>query len=148
MTTDDALAAGQDGTVSVLAPQTQDEIYRQAAVQELADHLAKGKALLMRCQSLANAARGDRLGPLYAAARMLNADANVARAFAQVALVERRTRTIVETIQQPVPENPDLISASQTAKMREELEREIASIVSAAEREQEDFDGLAIGCCI
>jgi hypothetical protein len=92
-------AAGQGGNVTVLAPQSQDEVHRQSAVEELAGYLARARGMLDRCEAMSKAARGDRLGPIYAAARLMNANAQDARALAHVALVESRRRMIIETIQ-------------------------------------------------
>jgi hypothetical protein len=147
-----ALAAGQGGTVTILPPPSQDEVHRQSAAAELAGDLAQSGALLARCVAMANATRGDRLGPMYAAARLMNANAQVARALAHVGLVERRTRTIVETIQPPKPENAELNSRFHSAEeddaARAELSRRIDAIVETERQEQERLDGLAIGCCI
>ncbi len=108
--------------------------------------------MLARCEAMSNVARGDRLGPIYAAARLMNANAQVAHALAHVALVERRSRSIVETIQPPRPENAELNSRLHTPvyyeDAREELKRRIDAAIEADAKEQERLDGLAIGCCI
>lgn len=78
-----------------------DEELRRLAVARLAEHLDIGSSLVARCEELAHASRGDRLGPLHAAARLMRANALVAQALANVAQVERRRRTIVEHIQPP-----------------------------------------------
>lgn len=151
MDTDDALAAGQGGLVDVLAPQAQDETYRQNAAAELAAYLAEGRAMLARCTVLARAKRGDRLGPIHAAARLMNANAQVAKALAHVALVERRTRTIVHTIQPPAPKNDELNSRfphESDDELRAGLQREFNAILRAEAKERERLAGLAIGCCI
>ncbi len=148
METENALAAGQGGSVTILAPQSQDEIHRQSAVEALAQHLARGGALLARCETLANAVRGDRLGPIYAAARLLNADAQVARALAHVGLVERRSRTIVETVQAPGAQNSELNSGFADDDARAELERRLDRHLQIKRAEQERLEDEAIGCCI
>ncbi|MGC9953593.1 MAG: hypothetical protein ABSD21_04875 [Rhizomicrobium sp.] len=152
-------AAGQGGNVTVLAPQSQDEVHRQSAVEELAGYLARGGAMLARCEAMSKAARGDRLGPVYAAARLMNANAQVARALAHVALVESRRRMIVETIQSPQPKNAELNSRFLSQENEEdpsvnkddalaELERRLDRLAEAARQEQEQLEDLAIGCCI
>jgi hypothetical protein len=150
METENALAAGQGGSVTVLAPQSQDEAHRQSAVEALAQHLARGGALLARCETLAEAKRGDRLGPIYAAARLLNADAQVARALAHVGLVERRSRTIVETLQAPGAQNNELNSrfAADGDDARAEFERRLDRRLQIKRAEQERLQDEAIGCCI
>ena len=159
MKKDDAHAAGQGGNVTVLAPQSQDEVHRQSAVEELAGYLAKAGAMLDRCEAMSKAARGDRLGPVYAAARLMNANAQVARALAHVALVESRRRMIIETIQSPPPKNAELNSRFPSPEGEEdrpknndgalaELKRRINSLAKANRQEQEQLDDLAIGCCI
>jgi hypothetical protein len=155
----DAHAAGQGGNVTVLAPQSQDEVHRQSAVEELAGYLVKAGAMLDRCEAMSKAARGDRLGPVYAAARLMNANAQVARALAHVALVESRRRTIIETIQSPQPKNAELNSRFLSPENEEdsqknkddafaELERRIDRLVKAAQQEQEREEELAAGGCI
>ena len=145
-------AAGQGGTVTVLAPQSQDEVHRQSAVEELAGYLAKAGAMLDRCEAMSKAARGDRLGPVYAAARLMNANAQVARALAHVALVESRRRMIVETIQSPRPKNAELNSRFSSPEENDnaliELERRLDRLAEATRQEQEQMEDLAIGCCI
>ena len=49
MNMDNALAAGQGGAVTVLAPQLQDEVHRQSAVEELAGYLVKAGGMIDRC---------------------------------------------------------------------------------------------------
>ena len=145
-------AAGQGGNVTVLAPQSQDEVHRQSAVEELAGYLAKAGAMLDRCEAMSKAARGDRLGPIYAATRLMNANAQVARALAHVALVESRRRMIIETIQPPPPKKAELNSRFSSAEENDnaliELERRIDRLAKAAQQEQEREEDLAAGGCI
>jgi hypothetical protein len=152
MNKENALAAGQGGTASTPAPQSQDEVHRQSAVEELARFLARGDVMLARCESMSKVARGDRLGPIYAASRLMNANAQVARALAHVALVESRRRMIVETIQPPRPENAELNSRFTFPEEKDnslaELERRIDRLIEAKKEEEERLEGLAIGCCI
>jgi hypothetical protein len=152
MKKDDALAAGQGGNVTVLAPLSQDEVHRQSAVEELARYLARSGAMLARCEALSKATRGDRLGPVYAAARLMNANAQVARALAHVALVESRRRTIIETVQPPAPKNTELNSRfpspEETEDPRAKLERRLDALLEASRREQERKEDNAVGSCI
>lgn len=151
METDEAPAVGQDGAVTILEPQSQDETYRQTAAAELTAYLAEGRTMLARCSAMAGAKRGDRLGPIHAAARLMNANAQVAKALAHVALVERRTRTIVETIQPPKPEKVDLNSLLDdecVEDLRAGLQHEIDAILRESKKEEERLNGLAIGCYI
>ena len=148
-------AAGQGGSETGDGPPSPDEVHRQSAVEELAGYLARGGALLARCEALSKAARGDRLGPLYAAARLMNANAQVARALAHVALVESRRRMIVETVQPPAPKNAQLNSRFPSPKEVEEhdnalieLERRLEHLAEAAQRQQTKLEDEAVGCCI
>ncbi len=97
---------------SGLAPATDEEL-RRLAVMRLSEHLEVGATLVGRCEQLAMAHRGDRLGPLYAAARLMRANALVAQALAHVAQVEYRQRSIVERIQPPDPKLAELNSRLQ-----------------------------------
>ena len=159
MNMDNALAAGQGGAVTVLAPQSQDEVHRQSAVEELAGYLVKAGGMIDRCEAMSKAARGDRLGPVYAAARLMNANAQVARALAHVALVESRRRMIIETIQPPAPKKARLNSRFPSPQNEEEspeekdnavaaLESRLNRLLEASQQEQEEMEGIAIGCCI
>ncbi len=76
---------------------------RQFAADKLAEHLAVGVSLAQLCEALANKVKGDRLGPIYAAARVMRANASVAEVLATVAGIERRRRSIVERVQAPKP---------------------------------------------
>jgi len=104
-------------------PATTDDELRRLAAERLAQHLDMGAALVARCRDLAQAGRGDRLGPLGAAARLLRANAHVAQTLAHVALVERRQRTIIERVQTPDPETAELNSEKLTR--REEAEHRL-----------------------
>jgi hypothetical protein len=153
-----ALAAGQSDAVTVPAPQAQDEVHRQSAARELAAFLASARTMLARCEAMSRAARGDRLGAIHAAARLMNANAQVAKVLAQVALVESRRRMIVETIQSPAPKKAELNSRflsparfpspEGTEDPRAALERRINAILEQHRREQERLEGLAIESCI
>ena len=152
MNTDDAHAAGQGGNVTILAPQSQDEVHRQSAASELAAYLASARTMLARCEAMSKAARGDRLGPIYAAARLMNANAQVARALAHVALVESRRRTIIETIQSPAPKKAELNSSFSSGEeqddARAQLERRLDHLAESNRREKERLEGLAIDSAI
>ena len=152
MNMDNPHAAGQGGNATVLAPQSQDEVHRQSAVEELAGYLAKAGVMLDRCEAMSKVARGDRLGPVYAAARLMNANAQVARALAHVALVESRRRMIIETIQPPAPKNAELNSRFSSPEENDgalvELERRIDRLAREARKDQKQLEDLAIGCCI
>ncbi len=116
-----------------------DDDLRRLAVERLAEHLDMGAALIGRCEDLASASRGDRLGPLYAAARLLRANAHVASALAQVAQVERRHRSFVQRIQPPGPTAEELNSRKKidAAEARRRLEPRILGIVARIQAETE-----------
>jgi hypothetical protein len=143
MTDENAPAAGQGGTVTVLAPQTRDEVHRQNAVEELAGYLTQSREMLARCNTLSKATRGDRIGPLNAAARLMTANAQVAKALAHVALLESRHRTIVETVQPPKPENPELNSQIpnplSAAKTMAEMEYRLEQLTEEEERRRDQL---------
>jgi len=155
MNMDNALAAGQSGAVTVLAPQSQDELKRQSALDTLAAMLATSMAMLSRCEAQANVSRGDRLGPVYAAAQLLHANANIAKALAHVGCVETRHRSIVERIQTPDARRGELISAGPPPPSPDDddetyakLESRLDALLEANRREQERQEGLAIESCI
>ena len=88
-------------------PPYSDEAMRRHAVERLADHLDIATELMERCEHLAALPKGKRVEPIFAAARLMQADAHVAKALAQMAQVERRQRTIIERIQPSVPVSND-----------------------------------------
>jgi len=94
--------------IEVQARPTEDSL-RRLVVERLAEHMEIGASLIARCEQLAMAQRGDRLAPIYAAARLMRAQAQVADALAHVAQVERRRRSIVERIQHDQPTKEELI---------------------------------------
>jgi hypothetical protein len=100
-------AASSDAPAS---PRPDDEDLRRYAVARLADHLEVGVSLAQRCEHLAAIPKGDRIAPVIAAARLMNASAAVAEALGTLALVERRRRSIVERIQPPDPKQAELNS--------------------------------------
>jgi nucleotide-binding universal stress UspA family protein len=80
----------------VLAP---DDAARREAIDHLLGQLNVSGALIERCELLAHTSKGDRTKPLFAGARLLAANAQLARALALLAQTEIRHRSIVETIQ-------------------------------------------------
>jgi Predicted protein-tyrosine phosphatase len=114
-----------------------DEVHRQKAVAALANYLQRGGALLEHCETLAGRSRGNRLSPILAAAHLLYANAQVAKVLAQVALVEHRRRTIVETVQPHKPTEAELLAqgiaeAGQRHDSRVELERRLDALLESA----------------
>jgi hypothetical protein len=102
---------------------------REFAVDKLAEHLAVGVSLAQLCEDLANKTNGDRLGPIYAAARIMRANAAVAEVLATVGGIERRRRSIVERVpapkSNPNPDSGELNSGLQKIKspVGERMER-------------------------
>lgn len=101
-------AAEPAPTVVDPAHDNSDEELRRLAVSRLSKHLDVASGLVTRCEAMAKVRRGDRLGPIYAAARLMRADAQVAKALAQVALLETRHRSIIERVQPPASKSPEL----------------------------------------
>ena len=95
--------------------------------------------LIAHCQQLASdAGNGDHLGPLSAAARLINSNARMAHALGHIALVERRQRTIIEHIQPPKPA-PELNSGfgNRTRwEIREDIGTKIDAAAAAERRER------------
>jgi hypothetical protein len=127
MTEENPQAAGQGGQKSVGASDLQlgdagelrteealdksDEELRRLVAARLAEQVDIGSSLIARCEHLASLPKGNRVAPLHAAARLVQADARAAQAFAQVAQLERRSRRIVERVQPVAPKNADLNSS-------------------------------------
>ncbi|MEI9929263.1 MAG: hypothetical protein WDM89_01500 [Rhizomicrobium sp.] len=96
-------------------PRTDDELRRYAA-EQLVEHLAIGVSMATRCHGLSAQAHNDKVGPLNAAARLMQANARVAEALATFAQIERRSRTISERIQPPDPKKLELNSKLEKEK--------------------------------
>lgn len=136
------------------SPLSADEGYRRFTAEQLGVALMHSEKLLERCAVMAEVASHDEFGAIHATARLMNATAQVAKALAQITQVERRSRTIIETIQAPAPELNSLFSASQNCspqqrkQMREVLERALLQFLEEQKQERERREGLAIGSCI
>lgn len=89
---------------------SRDDQLRRIAAQRLLEHIETGMSLIAHCEHLANKTKGDRLGPLNAAARLLRANAGTARVLANTLQIERRQRSIVERIQTRKPDPAELNS--------------------------------------
>lgn len=87
-----------------------DDHLRRQAAQHLADQLEMSCELLQRSQVLAAQTRGDRIKPLVAGARLIAANAQLARALGFLAQTESRNRSFIETIQPPAPKTAKLNS--------------------------------------
>ncbi|MGC9953585.1 MAG: hypothetical protein ABSD21_04835 [Rhizomicrobium sp.] len=117
------------------SPARSDEEFRRLAAERLTEYLEMGASLMARCEHLAELPKGDRLGPLYAAARLMRANALVAQALANVVQVERRQRSIVERIQSPDPKIAELnskIKMEGEEDARERLERRLDALLEQA----------------
>jgi hypothetical protein len=126
MTQETPAAPGNSGHTNQAAstdapepPRTDDELRRYAA-EQLAEHLAIGVSMATRCQGLSMQANLDKVGPLNAAARLMQANARVAEALAQFAYVERRSRSISERVQPPDPKLAELNSKLEKEKVTQE----------------------------
>jgi len=115
-------------------PPNPDEELRRIAGSRLVEHLDMGVTLVSRCKALASVNRGDRVEPLSAAARLMNSTARVASVLAQVALVERRHRSIIERIQPPMTEleKLNLEKEKRWSRPRAEIRAEIGTKVANA----------------
>jgi hypothetical protein len=113
-----------------------DIAIRRIAVRRLARTVKIAADLVAHCQRLASdAGNGDHLGPLSAAARLINSNARMAHALGHIALVERRQRTIIEHIRPPAPE---LNSRNENrGDIRAEIMRRLA--VGDADRRREQL---------
>jgi hypothetical protein len=128
MTKDNPQAPDAGGQTSAVVPEEEprsDEELRRLAAERLTEHLEMGASLVARCEHLAELPRGDRLGPLYAAARLMRANAFVAQALANVVQVERRKRSIIERIQPPDPKTAELNARLQKQEMDSESKLKI-----------------------
>ncbi len=113
-----------------------DEALRIVTAERLAAQLDRGMRLIARCEDLASARRGDRIGAINAAARVMRANADAAGAFARVAQVEMRQRSIVEKIQEGNSRSGQLKSKfpppPSDAEVRAELTRKLVGLAEGA----------------
>ena len=122
MSMDNAHAAGQGGTETNPAPQSQipapepptqtpqddeppdDDTQRRRVADRLSVQLDLGVDLASVCELLAGPAnKKGRIEAVYAAARLAQANAQLGRSIAHLLQVERRQKTIVERNQPPAP---------------------------------------------
>ena len=128
-----------------------DEELRRLAGARLAEHLDIGVALAARCEHLAELPKGDRLGAIYAAARLMRANAFIAQALANVAQVERRQRSIVERIQPPDPKVAELNArlekqegdAEYRLKVYRRMNEHVEASIRARTGDQQERDSVA-----
>ncbi|MBU6299413.1 MAG: hypothetical protein KGJ79_05220 [Alphaproteobacteria bacterium] len=85
------------------AEDTDDNTERRRVVDRLSEQLDINVGLAGVCEHLAALPKKGRTEAVYAAARLTQANAQLAKAMAQLLQVERRQRTIVERIQTPAP---------------------------------------------
>jgi uncharacterized membrane protein YccC len=138
-------------TADASTPAEADEALRRLAAERLADHLEIGISLAGHCEMLAGKTKGDRLGPVYAAARLMHANAAVAEALANLARIERRRRSIVERIQPPDRKMAELnshlqqekISAEQEAKLCRRLDEVVEQSIGARLGDENAEDRVA-----
>jgi hypothetical protein len=116
-------------------PTNRDEHIRRATAERLSQHLVRGDELVARCMELASGAVGDQIGSLNAAARLILANARVAQALAQMARVERRTRSVTERILPPEPKKIELNSKT-PAQRRAEINLKILDILRESNTEE------------
>ena len=121
MSMDNAHAAGQGGTETNPAPQSQipapepptqtpqddelpdDDTQRRRVADRLAGQLEINLDLAGVCETLAAVPKKGRIEAVYAAARLAQANAQLGRSIAHLLQVERRQKTIVERNQPPAP---------------------------------------------
>jgi len=118
-------------------PRDPDDEIRRIATKHLAANVKIGAGLVAHCRQLAHdAGNGDHLGPLSAAARLINSNARMAHALGMIALVERRSRTIVQHIQPPKPELNSENEKKSDAQLVEDIGHKFARVIAENRREQ------------
>ena len=86
-----------------------DDGLRRDAMRHLVDYLKSGSSLVSRCEDLLVTQPDDKLGAVYAAARLMQANTRVADALSRVAQVEQRRRSVVLHLQDDRPTREELI---------------------------------------
>ena len=114
-----------------------DVAIRRLATRHLAANVKIGAGLVAHCRQMVHdAGNGDHLGPLSAAARLINSNARMAHALGLIALVERRSRTIVQHIQPPKVELNSKNENLTRRQMREKIGRQVDEALAADRRER------------
>jgi hypothetical protein len=118
-----------------------DVAIRRLATRHLAANVKIGAGLVAHCRQMVHdAGNGDHLGPLSAAARLINSNARMAHALGLIALVERRNRTIIERIQPPKSELNSENEKKAPYRTRNEIRADIGrkwdEMVAQSRREQ------------
>lgn len=116
-----------------------DEDFRRFAAAMLAGGLDYGNSLIGRAERLAAEHEGDRINPLFAAARLMNANARLAKEVGRLVQVEQRTRRIIEYVQPPVANSVDSNSTFEDSLERELRLKMLRYMKLVAD---ETFDGV------
>src|SRR5258708_10983727 len=103
------------GLVEAFISPVDDELRRDAA-RHLVDYLETGTSVGLRCEDLLVTQPNDKLGTMYAAARLMQATARVGDALARVAQVEQRRRSVVLHLQDDRPTREELIREIEAEK--------------------------------
>jgi hypothetical protein len=128
-----------------------DERLRRRAAELLAGHLALGGEFIGFCKQLSQDAKVDKTASIYAAARLMRASAHLADAFATVAQIERRRRTIVERIergnlkqQELIAKKEDELHAAKTVeRVYRRMNEHIEQSIKARLGEEGGYDSVA-----
>jgi hypothetical protein len=88
----------------ILPPAAEEDGMGRAVAEQLHGHFGAGSRLIALCEVLAETPGADRMPPIYAAASLLRASAQVASSFARVAGIETRHRSIHQMAASPAPE--------------------------------------------
>lgn len=121
-------------------PPSPDEAMRLSAAGHLSTQIGRSLDFIDRCEHLAAVGKHNKLAAINAAAAMMRANAMVAGAFARLAQVETRHRTIVEMPQGVGGKGGGLNSPfhdpARDQDIRATLERRFARIAEAAARDK------------
>lgn len=88
------------------------EEFRHYAAARVMEQLDVSSGLIQQCEHLAALPETDRLATINASARLMNANAHLARALSRLVQGETRHRQIVERVQPPRTLSPDSFSQS------------------------------------
>ena len=108
-------------------------------MRHLVDYLESGSSLVARCEDLVVTQPNDKLGAIYAVARLMQATARVAEALSRFAPAEQRRRSVVLHVQDDRPTREELIREIEEKNARESegaVERLEQRLKDLLEREQ------------
>lgn len=126
---------------SAQTPAEDADAPRRSVLDNLSDYLETGTVLLNQCAHLSALPNGDRVKPLFAASRLMSAQARVAEVLATIHETAQVRKAIVEHYQFSRAQKPDsnsILNESEESAIERELRLKMLRIMAL--HAEEGFD--------